>query len=47
MEPGHLGIATNGGTLILQQIIEGYADDIESRNVMAEMNGKYDETWAI
>ncbi len=47
MEPGNLGIATNGGALILQQIIEGYADDIENRNVMAEMNGKYDELWGI
>ncbi len=47
MEPGNLGIATNGGALILQQIIEGYADDIENRNVMAEMNGSYDELWGI
>ncbi len=47
MEPGNLGIATNGGALILQQIVEGYADDIENRNVMAEMNGEHGELWGV
>ncbi len=47
LEPGNLGIVTSGGALVLQNMLESWASDIEFYNREAFANGRFGELYGI